>query len=75
MKQKLVIELSEQATKNYLSYVRKQVQGEVESCCEPSGSTISIQIAPEPYDSCVYVYQGDTFIEFGGADIKLVETN
>jgi len=74
MKQKLVIELSEIATENYLKWARDKVTAHVDADVEPCGVTISISIGPTHYGSDAYVHDGDDFIDFGEAKVNLVET-
>jgi hypothetical protein len=75
MPQKLIIELSQEATVKYLAYARGKTEAEVNEDCEPSGCTISVDIAPGPFDSCVYAKQNGRLIELGEAKIKLIEVD
>ncbi|MGB1261336.1 MAG: hypothetical protein ACPG52_00380 [Cognaticolwellia sp.] len=73
MRQKLVIELSEEATAKYLFYAGRKTGGEVNADCEPSGSTIAIEIAPSPYDCSVYMMENS--IAIGEANVELITVN
>ncbi len=73
MPQKLIIELTVEATEKYLAYASGKTTSEVNADCEPSGSTISIEIAPDPYDSSVYAYLGKKLVDFGEAKVNLVD--
>jgi hypothetical protein len=75
MSQKLIIELSQEATEKYLACARGRAEAEVNNDCEPSGYTIRVDIAPGPFDSCVYAEQNGEFIEFGEAKINLIEVD
>ncbi len=69
MPQKLVITLDEETTQRYLDFAGKKTKAEADADCEPSGTAISIHIAPEPYDSMVFIEQK----ELGEAKVELVE--
>jgi hypothetical protein len=75
MSQKLIIELSQEATVKYLAYAREITEAEVNNDCEPSGCTIRVDIALGPFDSCVYAQQTGEFIEFGEAKINLIDVD
>ena len=70
MPQKLVITLDEETTQRYLDLAAKNTKAEADADSEPSGTAISILIAPEPYDSMVFMEQK----ELGEAKVELVET-
>jgi len=67
----LVITLDEDTTKKYLELAGKAAQGEVNEDCMPTGSTITIDIAPGSFDSGVSF--GDR--EIGLASVDLVDKN
>lgn len=71
--QKLVIQLSEEATAKYLAYASAITEAEVNADCEPSGCNIGIAIGPVHYGCNAYVVTGGEHIEFGAADVKLVD--
>ena len=73
MPQKLIIELTEEATEKYLAYAQGRTEAEVNEGCEPSGSTISVQI--DSYGSIVYAEKNGRLIEFGEAEVDLVEVD
>ena len=73
MKQKLLIELSEEATEKYLYYANRMLEAEISADCEPSGSTIVIEMAPSPEDCSVYLM--DNGIDIGEAKVNLIEVN
>lgn len=73
MKKRLVIELSEEATENYLKWSAAKVEAEVDEDCEPSGSIISICIGPAHYGSEAFGYTGQRLVEFGDAEAKLID--
>jgi hypothetical protein len=73
MPQKLIIELTEEATQKYLAFASAKTEAEVNADCEPSGCTISVDIGPEPFGSSAYANSGSEHIEFGEAKVKLVE--
>jgi hypothetical protein len=73
MPQKLIIELTEEATVKYLTYARERTEAEVNEDCEPSGSTIRVDL--HPFESTVYAEQNGRFIEFGEAKVDLVEVD
>ena len=73
MKKKLIIELSEEATYRYLAFAKSITEDEFDGDCEPSGNTISVNIAPAFYDSEVYAYQGTTLVNFGDAKVSLID--
>jgi hypothetical protein len=59
----------------YLVYARGKTEVEVNEDRQPSGCTISVDIAPGPFNSCVYAEQNGKLIEFGEAKINLIEVN
>ena len=69
MPPKLVITLDEETTEQYLDLAGKQTKAEVDADCEPSGVSISIHIAPDPYDSAAFMGHK----ELGEAKVELVE--
>ena len=75
MPQKLIIELTEEATVKYLAYAIGKTEAELNEDCAPIGCTISVDIATGPFDSSVYAEQNGRFIEFGDAKINLIEVD
>jgi hypothetical protein len=75
MPQKLVIELTGEATQKYLAYASARTEAEVNADCEPSGCSISVEIGPEPDESRAYFNSGSEYIEFGDAKVTLVEVD
>ena len=69
MGKKLVITLDESTTRNYLELARKKTEAEVNEECEPSGSSLTINIAPIPYDSNVICENN----EIGIASVDFVD--
>jgi hypothetical protein len=69
MGKKLVITLDESTTSNYLKLARKKTESEVNEECEPSGSSLTIDIAPSHYDSYVRCENN----EIGVASVILVD--
>jgi len=67
--ERLVITLDEETTKKYLELAGKVAQGEVNEDCMPTGSAITIDIAPGPFDSEVSF--GDC--EIGIASVDLLD--
>lgn len=68
MSSKLVITLDEKTTEKFLDYARHKTESEINSDCMPSGTTISISIAP-PFGSFVFFEK----IEIGEASVELVD--
>ena len=71
--EKLVIELSVEATEKYLAWAGGIVEGEVNADCEPSGVTISIDVAPSVFESIAYSQTSTSFVEFGEVNVDLVK--
>lgn len=71
MKKRLVITLSEEATERWLELASARTKAEVDEDCEPSGSSLLVDIGPY-YSSCSYHGSGD-YIELGEVDVGLVE--
>lgn len=68
MSQKLVITLDEATTIKYLELAQKRTKAELNADCEPSGSSLRIDISPDPYDSYVSC-END---EIGVAAVQLI---
>jgi hypothetical protein len=66
---KLVITLDEITTNNYLELARKKTAREVNGDCEPSGSSLTIDIAQSHYDSYVICENN----EIGVASVNFVD--
>lgn len=58
MAEQLEILLSVEATKRFFELARKKTALELDRDMEPSGSSIVIDIAPEPYDSIAFLQEG-----------------
>ncbi|ALO34613.1 hypothetical protein CMT41_07695 [Colwellia sp. MT41] len=69
MKQKLVIELSEEATEKYLNWITAQTEAEVDADCEPSGALIMVELSSLGAE--VYAQGNKKTIEFGDANVFL----
>jgi len=70
MSSKFVIELDEQTTKKYLELAAKRSESEIESDCEPSGSTLMVEIGPEQFGPNTVWLDGD---EIGQASVGITE--
>ncbi|MFK5892831.1 MAG: hypothetical protein QM504_06395 [Pseudomonadota bacterium] len=73
MKRKLVIALSEEATEKYLEWAEKWAEAEVNADCEPCGVAIKVEIGPHIYGSYVSSAMGTEKLNFGEAEVNLVE--
>lgn len=72
MKQKLIIELSEQATKKYLSWGRSMAEASAHANCLPHGLTLQINILPTIVE-IAYIKNNDELIELGDVNVRLVK--
>jgi len=68
-KKQLVITLSPEATSNYLTRCAELSKAHVESDCLFDGVTLTVDIAPDFFDPCVYLKDE----ELGAVSIELVE--
>ena len=69
MSKKLVITLDESTTRNYLKLAREKTEAELNEDCEPSGSSLTIDIGSSCYDYCVRCEKN----EIGVASVDLVD--
>jgi hypothetical protein len=67
MGKKLVITLDESTTSQYLELAGKKTEAEVNAECMPSGSSLTIRIAPRPYDNNVIF--GENIIGIASVDV------
>ena len=72
MKQKLIIELSEQATKKYLSWAKSMAEASAHANCMPPGLTLQIDILPSIMETA-YIKNNDELIELGDVNVRLVK--
>ena len=72
MKQKLIIELSEQATANYLKWLEPVHQHCAEADCEFPGFSLQLDILPS-IEELVYGKNGDKLTELGEVNVKMVK--
>ena len=70
MLKKLVIELSAQATEKYLNLAAKKTAAEIADDCEPSGTTILVDISA--YGVRAYI-QDKGRVDLGDAEIQWVD--
>lgn len=71
MTERLKIVLSEEATKRYLEMASAKTEAEVNADCEPSGSSIRVDISH--LDCPVMVKKGNEWIDVGEGDVDLVK--
>ena len=71
MSKRLVITLSEEATSKWLELAAARTEAEVVDDCEPSGSSMLVEISPL-YSDCSYYHEGD-LTELGEVDVVLTE--
>ena len=72
MKQKLIIELSEQATANYLKWLEPFHEHCAQANCEFPGFSLQLDILPS-IEELVYGKNGDKLTELGEVNISLVD--
>lgn len=72
MKQKLIIELSEQATANYLKWLKPVHEHCAQANCEFPGFSLQLDILPS-IEELVYGINGDKLTELGEVNISLVD--
>ena len=68
-KKQLVITLSPEATNKYLTRCAELSKAHVESDCLFDGVTLTVEVAPDFFDPCVYLKDE----ELGTVSIELVE--
>lgn len=72
MSQRLQITLSAEATARYLSIAGARTSAEVNADCEPSGTSVTVDIGA--FYSSVMVEQSPTiWVDLGEADVDLVD--
>ena len=71
MAQRLVITLSEEATAKWLELAGARTKAEVDEDCEPSGSSLLVDIHPL-YSDCSYYREGEK-TELGEVKVDLVD--
>lgn len=72
MAQKLVITFDEATTARYLELARHKTEAEVNAECCPTGAALRIDISG-PWGSSATFIEGNSYIEIGDIDVKLIE--
>jgi len=70
MKQKLIIELSEQATENYLKWLKPIHEHCAEADCEFPGFSLQLDVLPS-IQELIYGKNGNKLTELGEVKIKM----
>lgn len=73
MAQRLQITLSEGATTKYLAIASGKTEAEVNADCEPSGSSVKVDIG-HIYSTAMVEQGGNDWVDVGEVDVELIET-
>ena len=75
MKQKLIIELSEQATQKYLEWLKPKYEASAASNCIFPGFYLELSILPSIEELIYGKEQDGSLTELGEVNLKMIESN